>query len=195
MEGFTLIDAIVAGVLVVSGVLAYARGLVREVMSIVGWVAAAIIAFALADTVAPLMREIPFLGDFLADSCELTVIAAFTAVFAVSLVVVSFFTPLLSSLMERMHLGKFDQALGLVFGILRGMLLVAVAFVVYNRLGGGTEIVDNSRSASVFGNVSQSIEERLPDEAPAWITETYESLMKSCPAPDTALLAPLHARG
>jgi hypothetical protein len=82
MDGFNVIDAIVAVVLVLSAVLAYARGLTREVMSIVGWIGAAIVGFIFADEVAPLMREVPVLGGFLAGSCELTVLVAFTAVFA-----------------------------------------------------------------------------------------------------------------
>ena len=37
MEGFTLIDGIVALVIVLSALLAYSRGFVREAMAIVGW--------------------------------------------------------------------------------------------------------------------------------------------------------------
>jgi len=183
MDGFNVIDAIVAGVLVLSGILAYARGLMREVMSIVGWAAAAVMGFVLADEAAPLMREIPVLGGFLAGSCELTVLVAFTAVFAVALIVVSFFTPLLSKLLEHFHLGRIDQGLGLIFGILRGILLIAIAFVVYDRIGGGAAPVDNARSTAIFAGASDRIEAMLPDEAPAWVIRTYEALMSSCPAP------------
>ena len=44
MEGFTLVDAVVAGVIVLSAILAYSRGLVREGMAILGWILAAIVA-------------------------------------------------------------------------------------------------------------------------------------------------------
>ena len=40
MEGFTLIDGLVALVIVLSAILAYSRGLVREAMAIAGWVGA-----------------------------------------------------------------------------------------------------------------------------------------------------------
>ena len=43
MEGFTIIDGVVALVIVLSALLAYGRGLVREFMAIVGWIAAAIL--------------------------------------------------------------------------------------------------------------------------------------------------------
>ena len=48
MEGFTLVDGIVAIVIVLSALLAYSRGFVRELMAIGGWIAAAILAFIFA---------------------------------------------------------------------------------------------------------------------------------------------------
>lgn len=98
MEGFTIIDGVVALVVIVSALLAYGRGLVREVMAIAGWVVAAIVAFLFAGKVEPLVREIPVVGEFIADSCELSVVGAFALVFVAVLIVVSFFTPLFSSL-------------------------------------------------------------------------------------------------
>ncbi len=67
MEGFTIIDGVVALVIVLSALLAYGRGLVREFMAIVGWIAAAILAFLFAPQVEPLVSEIPVVGEFLAD--------------------------------------------------------------------------------------------------------------------------------
>ena len=55
MEGFTIIDGVVALVIVLSALLAYGRGLVREFMAIVGWIAAAILAFLFAPQVKPLV--------------------------------------------------------------------------------------------------------------------------------------------
>ncbi len=183
MEGFTLVDGGVAGIILVSAVLAFSRGFVREVLSIAGWILAAIVAFVFAPQAEPLVKEIPVVGDFLADSCELSVLAAFTAVFAVALIVVSIFTPLFSSLVQKSALGGFDQGLGFLFGVLRGALLVAVAFVIYDRIvpaGQGIEMIDNSRSAEVFGQTRDIIEKQIPSEAPEWIVSRYEQLTGSC---------------
>ena len=128
------------------------------------------------------MREIPVVGDFLADSCELSIIGAFTLVLAVTLVVVSLFTPLFSSIVQRSFLGGFDQALGFVFGVVRGVLLVAIAFFVYSTVITGQQftIVDESRSAQVFGRFSDDIQNSDPDQALGWITGKYEQLVSSC---------------
>ncbi len=186
MDGFTLIDGIVAIVIVVSALLAYSRGFVREAMSIAGWVGATILAFLFADKVQPLIKQIPVLGDFIGDRCELSIIAAFGAVFAVSLVVVSLFTPLLGSLVQRSVLGPLDQGLGFLFGVVRGILLIAVAYFVYETVLSTQDIamIDDSRSTKVFGRMTGSIEESDPQETLGWITAQYEQLVGACEAPE-----------
>ncbi len=182
MEGFTIIDGVVALVIVVSALLAYARGFVREAMAIAGWIAAAVLAFLFAPQVEPLMAEIPVLGEFIADSCELSIIAAFAAVFALALIVVSFFTPLFSSLVQRSMLGGVDQGAGFFFGVLRGILLVAIAFFLYDVVmtGQSFAMVDDSRSAAVFQRMTGQIEDRNPEQALGWLTTQYEQLIGHC---------------
>ncbi len=182
MEGFTIIDGVEAGVIILSALLAYSRGLVREGMAIVGWIAAAVLAFLFAPQVEPLVKEVPVVGQYLADSCELAIIAAFAAVFAAALVVVSLFTPLFSSLIQRSALGGLDQGLGFLFGVLRGILLVAIAFFVYETVVTSQDIamVDDSRSATVFARVTGHIEDRDPAQALGWITAQYEELVANC---------------
>ncbi|MFN3722333.1 MAG: CvpA family protein [Paracoccaceae bacterium] len=187
MEGFTLVDGIVAGVIVLSAILAYSRGLVREAMAIAGWIGAAILAFIFAPAVQPLIKELPVVGDFLGESCELSIIGAFAAVFAVGLVIAALFTPLLSSFVQRSAVGGIDQALGFLFGVARGVILVAVAFIVYDRAVAANTIpmVDNSRSAKVFASFQANIDNSIPADAPGWIVSRYNDLTAVCTAPAT----------
>ena len=191
MEGFTLVDGGVAIVIVLSAILAYSRGLVRESLAILGWIGAAALAYVFAAKAQPLIREIPVIGDFLRDSCELSIIAAFAAVFAIGLVIASLFAPLLSSAVQRSILGGLDQGLGFLFGVLRGVLLVAVAFIVYDRAVTANTIpmVDDSRSAKVFASFQSNIDDTIPQDAPGWIVQRYEALTAVCataPAPSPA---------
>ncbi|ACM00629.1 MULTISPECIES: CvpA family protein [Cereibacter] len=192
MEGFTIIDAVVAAVIVLSAILAYSRGLVREVMAIAGWIAAAVLAFVFAAQAQPLIKEVPVVGDFLGDSCELSIIAAFAAVFALGLVLLSLFTPLFSSAIRNSALGGLDQSLGFLFGVLRGVVLVAVALIVYDRAVASETIpmVDNSRSARVFASFQENIDQSIPSDAPGWIVARYEQLVSSCTLPATQAPAP-----
>ena len=108
MEGFTIIDGVVALFIVLSALLAYSRGFVRESLAIAGWVVAGVLAFIFAPQVEPLVKEIPVVGEFIADSCELSMIGAFAVVFAVGLIIASLITPLFSSLVQRSVLGGLD---------------------------------------------------------------------------------------
>jgi membrane protein required for colicin V production len=185
MEGFTLIDGVVALVIVLSAVLAYSRGVVREALAIAGWAGAAVLAYVFATQAQPLVKELPVVGKFLADSCELSIIASFAAVFAIGLVIAALFSPLLSSLVQRSVLGGLDQGLGFLFGVIRGVLLVAVAFIVYDKAVGANtmSMVDNSRSAKVFASFQSNIDETIPSDAPGWIVARYEALTGDCGAP------------
>jgi membrane protein required for colicin V production len=185
MQGFTIIDGVVAIVIVLSALLAYSRGFVRESLAIAGWIGATILAFIFADQVVPLVRQIPMLGDFIGDSCELSIIAAFAAVFALCLVVFSIFTPLFSSAVQRSVLGGLDQGLGFLFGALRGILLVAVAFFVYQTALSAQKIpmIEDSRAAAVFSRMTGRIDDQNPEAALGWITRQYEQLVGDCGAP------------
>ena len=185
MEGFTIIDAVVAAIIVLSAILAYSRGFVREGLSIAGWIAAAVLAYLFANVARPLVAQIPVLDKFLGDSCELGMIAGFATVFALALVVFSIVTPLFASVVQRSALGGIDQGLGFLFGVLRGVVLVAVAFVVYDRVmvNEALPVVDNSRSATVFERVTGSLDDSVPDDAPGWIVARYEQLVSVCTAP------------
>ncbi|MDB5657749.1 MAG: Colicin production protein [Cypionkella sp.] len=181
MEGFTLVDAGVAGIIVLSAVLAYSRGFVREAMAIVGWVGAAVLAYAFAAQAQPLVKEIPVVGDFL-DNCELSLIAGFAAVFAVGLIVAALFTPLFSSVVQRSVLGGLDQGVGFLFGVVRGVLLVGIAFLVYDRAVAANTVpmVDNSRSAKIFASFQGDIDAAVPTNAPNWVVSRYNELTATC---------------
>ncbi|MCV2863802.1 CvpA family protein [Albidovulum sediminicola] len=192
MQGFTIVDAGVGVIILLSAVLAYSRGFVREALAIGGWIAAAFAAFVFAPQAQPLIQQIPVLDRFLGDSCELSMIASFAVVLALTLVVASIFIPLFASAVQRSAIGGIDQALGFLFGALRGIVLIAVAFLVYERaLAGSTlPVVDNSRSAQVFQDFEARLNEQMPTDAPGWVVQKYEELVKSCPAPDGSTDAP-----
>lgn len=182
MDGFTIIDGIVAAVIILSAILAYARGFVRESLAILGWIGAAVLAFLFAATVRPMIAQVPVLEKFLGESCELATIAAFAVVFALALVLFSIITPLFSSVVQRSALGGVDQGMGFLFGVARGILLVATSFIVYDRVMSSTPVaaVDNSRSVQVFNRMTGKLDAEIPQDAPGWITNRYNELVSGC---------------
>jgi membrane protein required for colicin V production len=117
------LDYAVAGVLAVSVLLGAWRGLVREVISVLGWIIAFLAANLLAGPMGPSMPQaIP--------TPELRVAVAFVAVFLGALVLSSLAGMLLSKIVRSVGLGGVDRLLGAAFGAARGILLVAAAAVL-----------------------------------------------------------------
>ncbi|MEY8096427.1 CvpA family protein [Falsihalocynthiibacter sp. S25ZX9] len=185
MEGFTIVDGVVAIVIILSAVLAYSRGFVRETLSIASWVVAAIVAYIFAPKVEPLVREIPILKDMIGGQCELSLMVAFVIVLVVGLVVMAIFTPLFSSMVQRSILGGLDQGIGFLFGAARGVLLVVVSLFIYDwAVTDQTfEVVDNSRSAVIFSSLVGQVGENVPDDVPGWLQSRVNSYLALCEAP------------
>lgn len=179
---FTYVDAAVGVVTLLSAFLAYNRGLTRELFAIGGWVLAAFAAFYFAPIVEPLMREIPVVGPQLAKSCVISMIAAFTLVVAAGLLVLAVFTPLFSSVVLESALGPVDRALGFLFGVARGILLLAVAYLIYGSLAGDEVLpaLENAASKPLFDEAAVLIDANRPDELPNWFAERIDALMAPC---------------
>jgi len=184
LEVFTIVDGIVAIIIVMSALLAYSRGLMREIMAIGGWILAAVFAFVFADLGQPLVRQIPYLGDMLGDSCELLILTSFAIIFVGALLVVSLFTPLFSSLVQKSILGGLDQMLGFLFGVFRGIILVAVAFFIYFTVMPNQNIIslETSKSATIFERYVDDVQDQNPEAALGWVRTQYDQLVGGCGA-------------
>lgn len=112
MTGF---DFAVIAVLLVSLLLGLWRGLLYEVLSLLGWPVAFLLSKMFANDVAPLMP---------AGQETLRVAAAYALVFVAALIVWSVLVWLLSRLAKAIGLGWLDRALGGLFGLLRGGLVI-----------------------------------------------------------------------
>ena len=119
MTGF---DAIVIAITLVSGLLAMVRGFVREMLSILAWVAAAIAAIFALPYLSPEARQ--YIDPaWLADG-----VASFL-VFAVVLVAVSYISFHLGERVPDGQVGALDRTGGFLFGLARGFLLATIAYM------------------------------------------------------------------
>ena len=116
----TALDYAVLGVLALSTIWGLWRGLVREVISLAGWIAAFLAANVLAE---PLADAVPI------SNPELRVVVAFIAVFVVTLTLATLAAIALSKALKAAGLRGLDRTLGGLFGVGRGLLL-AIAFAL-----------------------------------------------------------------
>lgn len=139
----TWLDYAVLAVLAVSVAWGIWRGLVREVMSLAGFV----IAFLAANLFAgPLSEHVPTS----VVRAEFRVLIAFVAVFLAALIISSLTGLLLAKILKAAGLGGVDRALGAAFGLARAVL-VLLAFALVAGLTGLPR--DSQWKASLSGPV------------------------------------------
>src|SRR5579864_7656965 len=109
----TWVDLVVLGVVALSAVLAFTRGLVREVLSLAAWAGAIFIA------IWALPRVRPQFNAWFGTSPWVDP-AAFAAVFIISLIVLMIISRWLSALVRASPISGLDRTLGMVFGLVRG---------------------------------------------------------------------------
>ncbi len=123
MPSLTILDLVLAAVMLISGFLAMLRGLTRELLSIAAWIAA---AAAAGVTYFFYQEEIKELVPIQPEIAAVGGVAAL--VFLVVLIVVSLLTIKIGDWVLDSSIGAFDRTLGLLFGFARGMILVGIIF-------------------------------------------------------------------
>ena len=119
----TPFDWILAGVLVLSLLLGAWRGLVYEVLSVLGWA----VSFYAAQWFAP---EVARMLPWPTASEPVRYAAAFVLVFIAALFVAGLLAAMVKKLVDAIGLRPVDRTLGAAFGVLRGLILLLAATVV-----------------------------------------------------------------
>ena len=119
------VDWVFLAVLLLSLVIGAWRGLVYEVLSVLGWAA----SFYAAQWFAPRLASVlPF--DSLSNSVRFA--AAFVLIFVAALFVFGMLAFAVKKLVEAIGLRPIDRILGALFGVARGVILLLAAAVVIN---------------------------------------------------------------
>jgi len=119
----TWIDYTVFGIIGVSILLSVMHGFVRELLSLASWVAAFLIAQFFAANAASILPAA-------IQNDSLRLLAGFLIVFLGVLLATTLLAIAVSSLIKRAGLGATDRLLGAVFGLVRGITVVAVVVLL-----------------------------------------------------------------
>jgi|GraSoiStandDraft_4_1057263.scaffolds.fasta_scaffold511021_2 membrane protein required for colicin V production len=119
----TWFDYTVIAIVGISVLLSLIHGLVREIFSLVSWVAAFVVAQIYVTDVAQLLP--PTLSN-----PSLRLLIGFIAVFITTLLIMTLVAIALSKLIRTAGLGFADRALGALFGLMRGMAIVMIGILV-----------------------------------------------------------------
>jgi membrane protein required for colicin V production len=117
------VDYAILGILVLSVLISVWRGFLREALSLATWVAAFFVAVSFADTVA--LR----LSDFISVP-SVRLAAGFLLLLLATLILGGLVGFLLSRLLEGTGLDGTDRVLGVVFGVMRGVVVVVILILL-----------------------------------------------------------------
>ncbi len=119
----TIFDYIVLFILASSVVISTMRGLVKEILSLVGWVAAFVVANAFGAKLAPMLPSV-------VPGEALRLIVAFIALFLGVRVLMGLLALAIGALIEASGLSLADRGLGGLFGLGRGIVIVLAGVIL-----------------------------------------------------------------
>ena len=134
MDGFPInpVDILVALVMLISALLAFSRGAVREILGVSAWVGAALAAVFAFPHARPYPRQWVAdnwpdldLGETLADAGTALVL------FILALIVFTIVNQIISGYVQRSRMGALDRSIGFIFGLLRGAVLICLAYMLF----------------------------------------------------------------
>ncbi|MBD5397966.1 CvpA family protein [bacterium] len=158
---FTFLDFIFLVVVVVSAVFAYNGGLISEAFGIVAWILTAIFTKYLYPFVEPRFASL------FGESNVFSSMSAYVSVFVICIMFLSFVNKSLAGKLHNTNLGGIDKSLGFFFGLVRGILIMAIAYIailwfIPNKNERPKWIVD-ARSKPILKVSSMFISILLPD--------------------------------
>ena len=165
----TAFDVGIGFLVFISAILATARGLTREVLSLATWAGSAMIAIwmwqAHPDIARGYIRE-----EIIAD------ITTVLVSFIVSLIVLHLITIRIADFVVDSKIGPLDRTLGFVFGAMRGAL-IGVVMVIFGQWLLGTSLPSwaiESKSLPVLSSLGDSLIDALPPKLEQQVSDILQ---------------------
>jgi membrane protein required for colicin V production len=157
---FNMVDLIILALLGISILIGILRGATREVLGIVGWIAAFATVFYGLPLFRPLSRHYihnPMLAD--------AVVAG--VLFILSLAIFILISRSISTKVKGSLLGGLDRSLGLVFGCIRGVLVLCIVYLAMGFFyppGQMPDAIKNARFSPWFAQGAQELKRFIPKD-------------------------------
>lgn len=171
MQSLNNLDIIILIVVGISALIALSRGLIKEVLSIIGWV----LAVACVIYLLPLVT--PFAGKYI-ESPAAAAVASASAIVVLFFIIWILLTSKLIGKVRSSKLSGIDRILGLFFGIFRAFLLVILFYILINWMvpkDKQAETLTKSKYFNIAGSFAKPIEELIPEATLEKIREKTQS--------------------
>ncbi len=149
--GLNLADWFILIVLIASGIISFARGFTKEFLSLFLWLAAFIAAISLEYLATPKINE--FIGNE-----EISKIISYIVVFLIFIFIGGMIIKFISKLIKWSGASGFDRFLGVVFGLMRGSIVLFVIFLLLPSGIKTTDLINNSKITPIIQKYAPEIE-------------------------------------
>ena len=149
--GLNIADWFILIVLVASGVIAFARGFTKEFLSLFLWLAAFIAAISLEYLATPKINE--FIGNE-----EVSKIISYITVFVIFIFLGGIVIKFISKLIKWSGASGFDRFLGVLFGLIRVLIVLFVIFLLLPSSLKTTDLINNSKITPVIQKYAPEVE-------------------------------------
>mgnify|MGYP001362975614 FL=1 len=149
--GLNIADWFILIVLIASGIISFARGFTKEFLSLFLWLAAFIAAISLEYLATPKINE--FIGN-----AEISKIISYIVVFVIFIFIGGMIIKFISKLIKWSGASGFDRFLGVMFGLIRGSIVLFVIFLLLPSSIKTTDLINNSKITPIIQKYAPEIE-------------------------------------
>ncbi len=168
------LDVAILIVVAISALIALSRGLIKEVLSIIGWVLA----------IAAVIYLMPVFTPIVANYVENGSVAAVATASGIVIIFFIFWIILTAKIIgsiRKSKLSGLDRVLGLFFGIFRAFLLVILCYILINWMvpkENQAKVMQESKYFNIAGSFAKPIEDLIPESTLVKIREKTRSVSK-----------------
>ena len=149
--GLNFADWFILVVLVASGLISFSRGFTKEFLSLFLWVAAFIAAISLEYLATPKIDE--YIGN-----PEISKILSYVIVFIIFIFIGGILIKFISKIIKWSGASGFDRFLGVLFGLIRGLIVLFVIFLLLPSSLKTTDLINNSKITPLIQKYAPQIE-------------------------------------
>ena len=135
---FNQVDIVILIITVLSSVFGLWRGLIKEVLSLLTWIAALLVSRVYSEPLSGLMTGV-------IENDGIRYVSAFAILFVIVMMFGTFLNFLMSKLLNVTGLKLADRLLGAGFGVARGVIIVLVIMFITSMFVSETELWQQSQ--------------------------------------------------
>ena len=154
--GLNLADWFILIVLIASGIISLSRGFTKEFLSLFLWLAAFVAAISLEYLATPKINEFIW-------NQEISKIISYIVVFIVFIFLGGIIIKFVSKLIKWSGASGFDRFLGVIFGLIRGLIVLFVIFLILPSGLKTTDVINNSKITPIIQKYAPQIEAYFRD--------------------------------